>query len=179
MRFVRRLTARFASVVNKRPRRRYRLLDPNPPLAFPRGRGSLPILFPPTFTTPEHKLVYALWKEGPQPYTNLPFLTGLPLAEIRSAVQKLEYQKRIERYPTEGRKRYDVPLFSLTRSVAPAVPVEVTGEHEQFTAPPGANCYVATLYGTHRVWLRSRFYFHYCHLFCDECQHANHRCPVA
>lgn len=94
-------------------------IDPTPPLAFRRGRHSLPVQFPSAFTTPEQKLLYTLWKEGSQPYTNLPFLTGLPLEDIESALKRLERRNYIEKYdPAENRRHHHVPPISLARNIS-------------------------------------------------------------
>jgi hypothetical protein len=55
-----------------------RYIGPPPPFAFPRGSTSLSIQFPSAIETPDLKLIYALRKEGPQPYENLLLLTDLP-----------------------------------------------------------------------------------------------------
>lgn len=108
---------------------RARFIDPTPPLVFPRSRHSLPLQFPSTFTTPEQKLLYTLHSEGPQPSTNLYFLTGLSLADIESALTSLERERCIEKYNPNPKH---VPLIRLAKGIRYAT---IIGTHDNEDKP--------------------------------------------
>lgn len=90
-------------------------IRPPPPLAFPRGSTSLSIQFPSGIETPDRKVIYALRKEGAQPYENLLLLTELPKSQIDSALQDLVEQNRVKKKDLPAPFGETTPLFSLSR----------------------------------------------------------------
>jgi hypothetical protein len=88
---------------------------------FPHGRAlrvprdiPLRLRFPKPIESPEHKVIYTLWREGEQCYCNLRILTGLSEAEIRPALRKLLDNKRVVRKQAPAPSEYDEEMSSFT-----------------------------------------------------------------
>ena len=64
--------------------------------AAPYLNNRLQLVFPQQSMTTEDKIIYSLGAEGPQSIVTLKLLTGLPRAEIKSAIAKLSGMGKIK-----------------------------------------------------------------------------------
>ncbi len=91
-------------------------IGPQRARAFPNDI-ELELYFPRQIETTDQKVIYTLWREGAQSYSNLYLLTGLSKADLDQALKQLEKERRIVATPFKGTResqsQWAHTIFSL------------------------------------------------------------------
>ena len=88
---------------------------------YTRGRipydSPLQIAFPRRIEEPEAKVIYALWREGDQPFCNLHLLTNFSRSELKRAINKLTAENRLRKNSALGPELLgeEMATFSLIK----------------------------------------------------------------
>ncbi len=91
-------------------------IGPQRSRAFPNDI-ELELYFPRRIQTIEQKVIYTLWREGAQSYSNLRLLTGVPEQDLDEVLERLQREGRISagQFRRAGRSqdRWEYTVFAL------------------------------------------------------------------
>ena len=81
---------------------------------IPRDTG-LDLEFPSEAQDPQNRIIYALWKEGEQPFSNLVLLSGLGYQQAKGAVNSLLEQNRIQQRNLSSSGQFKYQVYFLNK----------------------------------------------------------------